>query len=390
MSPRPTVAVCQVAGAALIALLTVMVHAGGVMAGEPRGTTIRVSGGNRFETVVGLSEYGFDRAEAVVLTVADDPNVASVSAPLAARLGGPVLLIPPGLLPPVVKDEIARLDPSLVLLVVRGPTIDQGLTDDLHALGREVQVVQEPDLAGVATAIAERLTESSRVYLTSGLDPTRWIDTLLAARMAAEDESPILLTTADGLIPEAAASLTANPPQEVVLVGDVTSLSAAAARQVEALGISTRRIAGDDIYATAVEAAKRSCASGPTFVGSSVNSADVSAAPAVAAARCGQLLLTEPRDPALSPVTLQALAERSPADLVVIGGTATISDRATTQLATAAGSAVARLKGFNDPRTSGGDVLVLFLGAAVTVAGLVRRPSIGQQTDTQPQRAPNQ
>lgn len=93
--------------------LTALVRSGVIQSG---GNVVRISGANRYETCVKVSEQAFPNGANTVWVVSgtDFPDALCV-APLAVN--GPILLTDPNRLPPEVAAEIRRLKAKKVVIV---------------------------------------------------------------------------------------------------------------------------------------------------------------------------------------------------------------------------------------------------------------------------------
>ena len=193
-------------------------------------TVTRISGANRYDTAVAISQYGFPidgTADTVfVATGLNFPDALAAGA-AAAFLNGPVLLVPgtaPDLLQ-LVADEITRLDPSTIVVVGGTNALSTGIFDDLDALlgGDTVTRISGADRYATAVAISNyTFTSAARVYIATGLN---FPDALAGAAAAGSWVSPILLVPG-------------------------TSLPASVATEIEDLGVTTAIILGGTAVVT--------------------------------------------------------------------------------------------------------------------------------------------
>ncbi|MER3418748.1 MAG: hypothetical protein C4343_06595 [Chloroflexota bacterium] len=98
------------------------------MTGAPFAATdsvvTRLAGSDRYATAVEISKAMFPNGNVPVVTIAtglDFPD-ALAGAPAAALGGGPLLLVAPDAIPPVVATELARLKPARIV-VLGGPGV---------------------------------------------------------------------------------------------------------------------------------------------------------------------------------------------------------------------------------------------------------------------------
>jgi uncharacterized repeat protein (TIGR02543 family) len=89
---------------------------------------VRVSGVDRYETAVALSQSRFDPGVPAVFVMSGDrfPDALAAVAP-AGRLGGPILLSSPTCVPASVRAEIGRLQPGRIIIIGGGAVLGSGI-----------------------------------------------------------------------------------------------------------------------------------------------------------------------------------------------------------------------------------------------------------------------
>jgi hypothetical protein len=184
----------------------------GTPAPGPVTPTMRVAGSDRVATAIATSQVAWPRADAAVLALSVAPAEAMVSGPLAARLGGPVLLTAPSALEPRVAERLRSLGVRRVVLV-GGAAAVPGIDATLAAVGvTEVQRAAGRDVHATAVAVAGRVWEGvpvreRRALLALGTHPEpgrAWPDALTASWLGAVVGAPVLLTD-PGSLPAATA-----------------------------------------------------------------------------------------------------------------------------------------------------------------------------------------
>ncbi|MGQ7296172.1 cell wall-binding repeat-containing protein [Quadrisphaera sp. KR29] len=209
-------------------------------------TTV-VSGEDRYRTGAALAGR-VAAAPTTAVLVSGERLVDSVpAAPLARRLGAPLLLTTAGRLSPAVADLLAAT-PSLRSVVVVGgeASVSPRVVADLEALGVRVTRVAGADRYTTALAVAARpeLASSATAYVARGSGSLA--DAVAVGGTAAALGAPVLLAPprAADVSPALAAAVRGRT---VVVVGGTASVPEQVAT---ALGAS-QRLAGDDRYATA-------------------------------------------------------------------------------------------------------------------------------------------
>jgi DNA-binding beta-propeller fold protein YncE len=159
----------------------------------------RIAGDNRVATAVQASQETFAEGQAVgaVIARADDFPDALAGAPVAAAVGGPVLITPAQALAPVVAEELRRaVQPGAEVHVLGGPrALSPAIDSRIRELGFEPVRVAGEDRYETA-ALAAALVENPAVQIvTTGED---FPDALAAGAAAAANGGVVVLTPASG------------------------------------------------------------------------------------------------------------------------------------------------------------------------------------------------
>ena len=186
---------------------------------------IRIFGSDAIATSIKVSQTAFPKggsAAAVVLARSDFFSDALAGGPLAADVGGP-LLITPGTpisssLDPQVLAEIERVLPTGKTVYLLGGVLALSSSIDatLADAGYLVQRVAGANEFATAVAIADQLGDPSTIFEATGLN---FPDALSAVPAAIQTGGAIVLTNGTTQAPETAAFLTANPPSTRYVVG---------------------------------------------------------------------------------------------------------------------------------------------------------------------------
>ncbi|UOW01518.1 cell wall-binding repeat-containing protein [Agrococcus sp. SCSIO52902] len=290
-------------------------------------TATRVSGADRYATAVQVSRRTFaTTAPVVYLASGQDFPDGLAAGPAAAHEGGPVLLTPQGSIPQAVLDEIRRLRPAKVVIVGAEPSVSAAVQAAVQALDPNREVVR---LGGVnryetSRLIAEHAFDAAAsAFVATGI---RFPDALAAGPAAALRDGPVLLV--DGRAAHVDAATLATLQDLGVgwagVVGDASSVSQGIAAGIGAAGLTVQRYAGSDRYATAVQLSRLFSDVSAAYVASGTGFPDALAGAAAAGATGAPLLLTGPS--CMPATTRSALIAFMPDDVLVLGGTPTISE----------------------------------------------------------------
>lgn len=288
-------------------------------------TTARISGPDRFQTAVAISQNNFSTGvETVYLANGlNFPDALSAGA-LAAQLGAPVILTPPTVLPDPVRDELNRLQPARIVIVGGEPSVSaevEGLVEDLPFVHETDRLAGANRFETNRLLIDDALGAAPVVYVSNGLN---FPDALAAAPAAAsKDGAVVLVNGAASSLDSATLSLLSGlGVVDVYITGNVASVSAGIQSQLDTLfpGHVTR-LAGVDRFDTASRIVAEAW---PTGAESAILANGLNFPDALAAGALGQPMLTSL--PSCIPgVVLAQLGDLQPNDLTLVGDATALS-----------------------------------------------------------------
>jgi putative cell wall-binding protein len=315
-------------------------QAGGGSSTTPTGSppsTTRVVGQTADGTAIAVAQSLYprpDSASAVVLARDDQFSDALAGGPLAAAVGGP-LLITPGAdlsdqIDPTVLSEIEQvLAPGGTVYVLGGPlALAPSIDQQLQQAGYVPQRVYGQTEYGTAVAIAELLGDPTTVFEATALD---FSDALSAVPAAIADHGAILLTDGAQPAPETVAYLQAHPPTVRYAIGG--PLAAAGADP------SAIAVYGETAYGTAAAVASRFFPSA-SVVGVATGTTFTDAlAGGVAMAHLGGPMLIVPTSGVPASIAAYLAGDQSQLDTVtVFGGPLAVSSGQVSAVVAAVGS----------------------------------------------------
>jgi putative cell wall-binding protein len=286
----------------------------------------RISGASRFDTAIATSQDEFPlagSAAAVVLTRADTYPDALAGVPLAAKVGGPLLLTSSNSLSAAVKAEIIRVLPAGAPVYILGGTaaVSAGVATTITGLGFVVHRLAGANRFATAVAVAGALGNPTTVFEATGLN---FPDALAGGPAAIEAGAAILLTNGSVPAAETTAYLAAHTGGTHYALG-----GPAAAADPTAVAIS-----GSDRYETAAEVADTFFHTpGVAGVATGTNFPDALAAGPDLASKDAPLLLVPPAG-VLPPGTTGQLLNYAQTlrNALVFGGTTSVADSVATQV----------------------------------------------------------
>jgi putative cell wall-binding protein len=200
------------------------------------GAITRLSGANRYDTAVAISQYlypGAGSADTVVIATGTGFADALAGASLAALGNGPVLLTQPDALPQSVIDEITRLDPDEILVLGGEAAVSNSVFVELAGIAATIRI-SGANRYVTAVEISEAAFPDGAgvVYIAVG---TNFPDALAGAAQAAGSGSPILLTPSDALPQSVIDEITRLDPYAIVILGGTAVISQAVEDQLKTM-----------------------------------------------------------------------------------------------------------------------------------------------------------
>lgn len=246
------------------------------------------------------------------------------------------------------------------------PTLTDPIHQRLHEAGvatyrPSVDRVGGSDRYATAALLSRDVAPGGRVFVASGQD---YPDALAAAARAG-DGGAVLLTRPAALPAATKQALARLGPSQVVVVGGRSAVSDAVLTELRSFSSDVSRVSGPNRYVTAAEIARLA----PTTRGGTVYVATGETFPdaLAAAARAGKTdspVLLVRRD-GIPDATAAALTDLRPAAVVVVGGTAAVSEEVRQDLRVLTGVRVDRVGGADRYQTAA------LLAAGVPTGGLV-------------------
>jgi glucose/arabinose dehydrogenase/putative cell wall-binding protein len=308
----------------LIASLLVLVPASPAHAAHTR-----LAGNDRYATSAAISASAIEPNRDVVYVAsgADFPD-ALAAAPVAGTRRTSVLLVQENDVPDSVRTELERLQPDAIYVLGGTGSISDEVVDDLGQYASVgVDRIAGNDRYETAAKISESFFQPgvAYAYIATG---ESFADAL-AAGAAAVDRGAVLLVTRNAIPQSTAEELQRLDPQEIIVVGGTGAVADSVATGLDQYTDGpVSRQAGDDRYTTSaiVSSGAFQAPTDSVYLASGASFADALSGGPVAGANDGPVLLTQ-KD--CVPDRVQDEIDRlAPAHVVVLGGTAAVSEAA--------------------------------------------------------------
>lgn len=290
----------------------------------------RLGGPDRYQTAALISKDAYPNAATVktvvVATGTDFPDALS-AAPLAARLGAPLLMTQPTVLTAATKVEIQRLKPDNIIVIGGTGAVSNAVAKSLNALlpsGKSVTRIGGIDRYETSVLIAKAgwtASTQSDVFFVTGAD---FPDALSAGAAAGSLSAPVILVpgSASAVGPQTRSFVTSKKATTIHIVGGTGVVSKGIETSSKNLGSvkTVKRYAGSDRYGTTAAVANAVFSKATnTYFANAFNFPDALAGAAVAGAQGAPLLLTG--DSCIPSTVYDANDRLVPGDTVLLGGT---------------------------------------------------------------------
>ena len=276
----------------------------------------RISGKNRYETAIQVSQSGWEKSDYVVLARADQFPDALAGAPLAYKMDAPILLTDQKSLNKDVKAEIERLGAENVIILGGSNAVSNYVEYQVEGMGIDVERINGKNRFDTAANIAARLGGSpEQAIVANGMN---FPDALSIASYAARHAYPILLTEENKLPKETDHALSGI--DKSILAGGTGVVS----EKVKGMLPDAKRYSGRDRYATAAAISTELNPSAKVFVSTGTDFADALAGSVLAAKENASILLVQ--QDKLPKVTEDAIDELDAYNFTVTGGKNAVSD----------------------------------------------------------------
>lgn len=304
---------------------------------------VNLAGGDRYATAVAISAWRFaPGVPAVVLASGANFPDALAGGPAAARLGAPILLLPPGDdIPAGVATELRRLTPARIIVLGGEGVISPVQFTALAAFVPGQDSTKVVRLAGPTrydTAIAvsqfafptqpgppEVSPAVPIVFLANG---SRFPDAMAAASAGARLGGPVLMEDPTKSLadqPALQAELRRLQPAKIRVLGGASVVPDAFVQDLAPFAHDIARISGPDRYATAAALAAATYQTGEPFLflASGLNFPD-----GLAGAALGGPILFVPSAAPVPFAVLYEIGQLAAHQLVLLGGNGAVGDSA--------------------------------------------------------------
>ncbi len=326
--------VLAVAVSAVTAIAPVVATTAQGAPGDKVAGVERIDGADRYEAAANVSAASFNAGVPVAFVASGAVFTDALSgAPVATKLGGPMLLVRDDEIPSAVATELRRLAPRKIVVLGGPASVSSSVESQLRAytsggverwMGSDryeasAQISQESFNPGVSTA-----------YVASGIV---FPDALSGGPVAGMSGSPMLLTDDNTLPSVIAEELDRLNPKRIVVLGGPNSVSDEVLTKLSTYTEGfVERYYGGDRYDASADISARSFAPGVSvaYVAYGQVFSDALAGAPVAGIRKGPMLLVD--DTRIPGEIAAELSRLQPRKIVVLGGTRSVSTDVEDQL----------------------------------------------------------
>lgn len=286
----------------------------------------RLSGDNRYETSVEVSEKNFKSADTVVLASGQNIADALVASSYADIEEAPILLTNKNSISDEVLDEIERLKADKVVIVGGQSSISSSVESRLKKEDIKVTRISGRDRFDTSDKLSQEVSrlskKSSQAILVNGY---KNIDALSVSSLATKEELPILLNGRNALNMSVKNRLRQMNVNKVYIIGGNNSISSDVEKELKRMQISVVRLSGTDRYETSANIAKYAYKDfDEAIVASGENPVDALAASTLTGKKEAPILLTNKNK---IPKSIKKIIEDMDiGKITIVGGENSITD----------------------------------------------------------------
>jgi len=286
----------------------------------------RLSGQNRFEVAVNVSNQGWpEGSNTVILSYYNAYADALAASPLAFQEDAPILLTHKDRLSDETKKEIRRLQPQKIIIVGGTGSVAENVVKDLSNEGfTNVERIGGEDRFAVSYNISKRLDNTETAIIADGMN---FPDALAIAPYAARNGYPILLANKNILPEKTSQAITEKQIKNTIIVGGEASVGSDVYKKLP----SPKRISGKDRYEVSANVIRNlNLNPSSVYIATGSTFADALTGSVLAAKENALLVLT--RHDHLPTSTLSILAEKNITKHKILGGTGSVGNQVVEQL----------------------------------------------------------
>lgn len=270
----------------------------------------RISGSNRVETAVMISNRTFKKSEYVFLANGYNYVDALAASSLAAKLKAPILLTDKNELPKSTIDEMERLKAEKVVLLGGSSTISSSIEKEIDKLGYEVSRIGGIDRYNTSELIFEELVKHTEIF--DCMITTNEIDAL-ASSVIRGDNVPLIIINKN-----APSKFVQDLNLNKIVIGGELQIDKNLYTKLNA----SKRISGSNRYETAMKLSEGIVSDSAIIVNSN-NLVDAFTASSFAVANKFPILLS-PQDK-MEKQTKKFIEDKKYKNIILIGGESMLS-----------------------------------------------------------------
>lgn len=286
----------------------------------------RLSGDNRYETSVEVSEKNFKSVDTVVLASGQNIADALVASSYADIEEAPILLTNKNSISDEVLDEIERLKADKVVIVGGQSSISSSVESRLKKEDIKVTRISGRDRFDTSDKLSQEVSrlskKSSQAILVNGY---KNIDALSVSSLATKEDLPILLNGRNTLNMSVKNRLKQMNVKKVYIIGGNNSISSDVEKELNRMQMSVVRLSGTDRYETSANIAKYAYKDfNEAIVASGENPVDALAASTLTGKKEAPILLTNKNK---IPKSIKKIIEDMDiGKITIVGGENSITD----------------------------------------------------------------
>lgn len=219
------------------------------------GKVERLAGASRYNTAVAISKSGWSQSDYVVLVDGNNFPDALVGSSFAYLKDAPVLITPSDALDNDIRAEIERLGTKTVYILGNNTSVSQTIENDLKQKYNVIRI-GGAEVLDTAVKVGDEVRKLKQFDTVAIATQGNFPDALAIAPFSAKNTMPILFSELGRLRTDTKEALQKWGLKDVVIAGGTGVISSAVENELTSMGITVKRLAGQDRYDTALEIIK--------------------------------------------------------------------------------------------------------------------------------------
>lgn len=288
-------------------------------------SAIRLSGSDRYETAIAISQEAYSKAKTVIVANGLNFPDALGAVSLSSSLKAPIIFANSDVIDSKAKAEVLRLGAKKAIIVGGRESVSSNYFESLENLGLSVKRISGDNRIETALKVSKELNSIKKINKVILVNYDSFADALSAGALSGSKNFPIIYTDVNNIDGKVTEFLEDSNISEAIIIGGKNSVSNKVESILSDLDISSIRIEGENRYITSNAIANRFFKDSKIVTVASGEKFPDALAGGVLASKLGSPIILSQADNLNSGI-IKFISENEVYKAYVFGGYETISD----------------------------------------------------------------